>query len=113
MRATYKNALMRTLYGVLFLLVAVLQTVELRPPALLRRQATALSPCCVACVSMHVAGAAGRGALRTWRAARSWALSRARPAARCTSCCLTGCGAVLRLYRATGISCGSLAVRAF
>ena len=44
MHATYKNALMWTLYGVLFLLIAVLQTVVFGRARFFRRQADA-DPC--------------------------------------------------------------------
>lgn len=62
MHATYKNALMWTLYGVLFLLIAVLQTVVFGRARFFGVKLT-LIPVCLACVAM-LAGARGRGALR-------------------------------------------------
>ena len=55
MHATYKNALMWTLYGVLFLLIAVLQTVVFGRARFFGVKLT-LIPVCIACVSM-LAGA--------------------------------------------------------
>ena len=58
MHATYKNALMWTLYGVLFLLIAVLQTgisVSLTPKNRARPNTTV----CIACVSMLAGAEAG------------------------------------------------------
>ena len=51
MHATYKNALMWTLYGVLFLLIAVLQTVVFGRARFFGVKLT-LIPVCIACVSM-------------------------------------------------------------
>ena len=83
MHATYKNALMWTLYGVLFLLIAVLQTVVFGRARFFGVKLT-LIPVCIACVSMLAGAEAGRST--DFAAARSGA-SRARPAARCTSSC--------------------------
>ena len=55
MHATYKNALMWTLYGVLFLLIAVLQTVVFGRARFFGVKLT-LIPVCLACVAM-LAGA--------------------------------------------------------
>ena len=58
MHATYKNALMWTLYGVLFLLIAVLQTVVFGRARFFGVKLT-LIPVCIACVSMLAGAEAG------------------------------------------------------
>ena len=58
MHATYKNALMWTLYGVLFLLVAVLQTVVFGRARFFGVKLT-LIPVCLACVAMLAGAEAG------------------------------------------------------
>lgn len=58
MHATYKNALMWTLYGVLFLLLAVLQTVVFGRARFFGVKLS-LIPVCVACVCMLVGAEAG------------------------------------------------------
>ena len=58
MHATYKNALMWTLYGVLFLLIAVLQTVVFGRARFFGVKLT-LIPVCLACVAMLAGAEAG------------------------------------------------------
>ena len=58
MHATYKNALMWTLYGALFLLLAVLQTVVFGRPRFFGVKLS-LIPVCVACVAMLAGAEAG------------------------------------------------------
>lgn len=84
MHATYKNALMWTLYGVLFLLIAVLQTVVFGRARFFGVKLT-LIPVCLACVAM-LAGARGRGALRPLLRRRLVLYGRKRRR-RCTLCC--------------------------
>ena len=58
MHASYKNALMWTLYGVLFLLLAVLQTVVFGRARFFDVK-IALIPVCVACAAMHCGAESG------------------------------------------------------
>ena len=58
MHASYKNALMWTLYGVLFLLLAVLQTVVFGRARFFDVK-IALIPVCVACTAMHCGAESG------------------------------------------------------
>ncbi len=58
MHDSYKNALMWTLYGVLFLLLAVVQTVIFGHAQFFGVK-LALIPVCVACVAMHAGAESG------------------------------------------------------
>lgn len=58
MHATYKNALMWTLYGALFLLLTVLQTVVFGRVQFFGVKLS-LIPVCVACVAMHCGAESG------------------------------------------------------
>ena len=82
MHATYKNALMWTLYGAFFLLLTVLQTVVFGRARFFDVKLSIL-PVCIACVAMLCGAEAG--ALSACAAARSGA-SPGRAAARCISC---------------------------
>ena len=79
MHATYKNALMWTLYGAFFLLLTVLQTVVFGRARFFDVKLSIL-PVCIACVAVR--NPARSTALS---AARSGA-SPGRAAARCISC---------------------------
>lgn len=82
MHATYKNALMWTLYGAFFLLLTVLQTVVFGRARFFDVKLSIL-PVCIACVAMLCGAEAGRST--ACAAARSGA-SPGRAAARCISC---------------------------
>ena len=83
MHATYKNALMWTLYGAFFLLLTVLQTVVFGRARFFDVKLSIL-PVCIACVAM-LCGAETDASAQACAAARSGA-SPGRAAARCISC---------------------------